>query len=321
MSTATDNIFINKYKNKNYIIYPWINGLSDHEGQIMTIYNVTYMVVKDQIHTHRIINESSILDFQINISYELWDDIFTDSDVDTMFNNFFNTFLRIFNSSFRISKSRTTSNNKLWVTSGIKKSCVTKRELYIKTRNNNEPSLKAHYKEYCNILNRVILTAKKLYFNKIIATSNNKARTTWKVIRNATGNDHVPTNTTCLKITSKNTQNYQDTVNSFNNFFLDVANITKEGINKDMVIDKRPFQKKILKETNRNEIEEIIRLMKPKLACGYDGITAKLIKVSAPFTLSPYYALLPYPCDASNMRLYLQSDSECLSLSLLVAAQ
>jgi hypothetical protein len=77
-----------------------------------------------------------------------------------------------------------------------------------------------------------------------------------------------------------------------------VANITKEGINKDMTLDKRPidylytsflhpFQKIVLKETTCNEIEEIIRLIKPKLASGYDGITAKLIKASAPFISSP----------------------------------
>jgi hypothetical protein len=77
-----------------------------------------------------------------------------------------------------------------------------------------------------------------------------------------------------------------------------VANITKEGITKDMTLDKRPkdylytfflqpFQKMVLKETNCNEIEDIIRLIKPKLACGYDGITAKLIKASAPFISSP----------------------------------
>jgi hypothetical protein len=77
-STAIDNIFINKCKNKNYVIYPCINGLSDHDGQIMIIRN-----------------ESSIIDFQINVSYELWDDIFIDSDVDTIFNNFLNTYLRI----------------------------------------------------------------------------------------------------------------------------------------------------------------------------------------------------------------------------------
>jgi hypothetical protein len=45
-------------------------------------------MVQNQIHAHRIINEFSILDFQINLSYELWDDIFTDNDVDIIFNIF-----------------------------------------------------------------------------------------------------------------------------------------------------------------------------------------------------------------------------------------
>jgi hypothetical protein len=80
-----------------------------------------------------------------------------------------------------------------------------------------------------------------LYFNKIIEPSNNKARATWKVTRNTARNDRVSTNVTCLNITGKNIQNYQDIVNSFNNFFSDVANITKKGINKDMAIDRRPM--------------------------------------------------------------------------------
>jgi hypothetical protein len=74
--------------------------------------------------------------------------------------------------------------------------------------------------------------------NKIVATSNNKAKATWEVIWNATVNGHVCTDVTCLKITGKNIQNYQDIVNSFNNFFLDVANITKEGANNDTETDE-----------------------------------------------------------------------------------
>jgi hypothetical protein len=134
--------------------------------------------------------------------------------------------------------------------------------------------------------------------NKIITTSNNKAKATWEVIRNATGNGHVCTDVTYLKITGKNIQNYQNILNSFNNLFLDVANITKVGTNKDTEIDKRPmdylytlfvqpFPKLILKKMNCKEIEEIIRLMKPKSAHGYDGITANFIKASAPFISSP----------------------------------
>jgi hypothetical protein len=66
-----------------------------------------HKMVKDQIHIHRVINESSILDFQSNLSHELWDDIFihVDSDVDTIFNNCLNTYLRIYNLCFQISKS------------------------------------------------------------------------------------------------------------------------------------------------------------------------------------------------------------------------
>jgi hypothetical protein len=81
------------------------------------------------------------------------------------------------------------------------------------------------------------LAAKRLYFNKIIETSNNRARATWKVIKNVPGNDSVSTNITSLNIPGKNIQSYQDIVNSFIYVFLDVANITREGINKDMTYD------------------------------------------------------------------------------------
>jgi hypothetical protein len=35
--TTIDNIFIDKVKYKNYSINPLINGLSDHDAQIITI--------------------------------------------------------------------------------------------------------------------------------------------------------------------------------------------------------------------------------------------------------------------------------------------
>jgi hypothetical protein len=87
-------------------------------------------------------------------------------------------------------------------------------------------------------------------------------------------------------------------VNLLNKFFLEAANITNEQTNKYVEIDRRPmdylytsflqeFQKLVLKKTNSKEIEEIIRSIKPKSACGYDGITIKLIKVSTPFISSP----------------------------------
>ena len=38
-STAIDNIFINKVKHSNYCIESFINGLSDHDAQILVLHN------------------------------------------------------------------------------------------------------------------------------------------------------------------------------------------------------------------------------------------------------------------------------------------
>lgn len=167
-STAIDNIFINKYKNKNYTVYPWINGLSDHDGQTITIHNVKHKIMQNQTYTRRIVNETSLLNFQINLSYEVWDDIFIDDDVDIIFNKFLNTYIRIFNSCFQTAKLRRESIYKLWITPRIKKSCSTKRELYTKTKDSNDPRVREHYRIYCKILSRSISAAKRLYLSKII---------------------------------------------------------------------------------------------------------------------------------------------------------
>jgi len=39
--TAIDNIFIYKVKYENYSIHPLVNGLSDHDAQIIKINNIT----------------------------------------------------------------------------------------------------------------------------------------------------------------------------------------------------------------------------------------------------------------------------------------
>jgi hypothetical protein len=57
----------------------------------------------------------------------------------------------------------------------------------------------------------------------------------------------------------------------------------------------QPLPKLILKKTNWNKIEEIIRLMKPKSVHGYDGITANLIKASTPLYHHHYHIYVINP--------------------------
>jgi hypothetical protein len=52
----------------------------------------------------------SVSDFKTKLSYEIWDDIFNKSDVNKMFNNFHNIYLRIFINVF--SKKKIIVNKK-----------------------------------------------------------------------------------------------------------------------------------------------------------------------------------------------------------------
>jgi hypothetical protein len=81
-----------------------INGLLDHDGQLIIIKNIDLQIHKHEISTIRIFNDHSLLNFKMQLSYEMWDDVFGGNNVDAIFNSFLNTYLRIFHSSFPLQK-------------------------------------------------------------------------------------------------------------------------------------------------------------------------------------------------------------------------
>ena len=121
-----DNIFINKFKNENYLVSPLINSLSDHNAQVLSLFKIITPDDTNEFYSYRKINKHSLNEFQASLSYETWEDVFSnnDDDTNTIFNNFLNTFLRN------------------WITTGIKKSCNNKRKLYLLCRESDDPKLK-----------------------------------------------------------------------------------------------------------------------------------------------------------------------------------
>ena len=78
-----------------YIVLPFLNGLSDHDTQLLTLKDSNLQDLNSQvqdyyIYTTRDINEYSINEFRTNLSYETWDCIFdlkNNLDVDNLFND------------------------------------------------------------------------------------------------------------------------------------------------------------------------------------------------------------------------------------------
>ena len=72
--TAIDNIFV--ARTKNYIIYPIINGLSDHKVQILVLESTVLTKQRNNIITKRDISDQIILEFQFLLSHKNWEEIF-----------------------------------------------------------------------------------------------------------------------------------------------------------------------------------------------------------------------------------------------------
>jgi hypothetical protein len=128
--TIIYNVFINTIKFNTFSIYATINGLSNHETRCLIIHDILKYNLNTNSLFNRKIDKLSIADFNNKLSYELWDNVFNENDVNSSFNNFLSTYLRLFNSCFLLKKVQCKPNNKAWLTQGIKISCLTKRKLF-----------------------------------------------------------------------------------------------------------------------------------------------------------------------------------------------
>ena len=58
-NSVTDNTFINKFKNENYSVHPIINGLSVHDGQVLSLPDIIIPDDLNEFYTYRNISKYS----------------------------------------------------------------------------------------------------------------------------------------------------------------------------------------------------------------------------------------------------------------------
>ena len=117
--STVDSIFINMAKYNNFIVYPLVNSIYDHDAPIIVLHDIIIANNNNYIYYTSKFNKSLVLDFNFKLTYESWDNVFSYDDVNLSFNNFLNTYLRIFYSSFSIKKIHYTSHTKAFIHSFI----------------------------------------------------------------------------------------------------------------------------------------------------------------------------------------------------------
>src|SRR5215469_6950083 len=133
-----------------------------------------------------------------------------------------------------------------------------------------------------------------MYYDSRIQKANNKAKATWDIIKTVTNN-----NPSKQKASTSEINNTQKNADAFNLYFSKIAEqLIEDSIKKnrykrmDPLINLRTNFNKVdetikLKNTTTHEIDKIIRSLKTKDSHGYDGILTRILKLSAPYIISP----------------------------------
>jgi hypothetical protein len=140
------------------------------------------------------------------------------------------------------------------------------------------------------------------HYNNQITHSNNKIKATWNIIKSETGGNNIKYDKENVYNTDKE---YNKSVNAgvFNKYFLKIAesiSCTIMGNNNNQIINRTkyslsylsqifnlPFTNIVFHNTSTGEIEKIIHSFPWENSCGYDEISVKIMKISAPFISSP----------------------------------
>jgi hypothetical protein len=91
----------------------------------------------------------------------------------------------IFDTNFPVVKVRINgyNNRKPWLTSALKQSIKYKNKLYLRSRRTSTESNVKHYKEYRNILNRLIRKTERNHYDLLLQKNKNNLRKSWLIIK------------------------------------------------------------------------------------------------------------------------------------------
>ena len=132
---------------------------------------------------------------------------------------------------------------------------------------------------------------------------------TWKIINEEKGKTKSSIHIQSLVINNNVIMNQNKIVNIFNNYFISVADTVnadnKKHINTSMTNSinyltnnfRRPFPKISWQYASTYEIEKIIMSLRTKNIYGYDEISNRIIKQTAPFIIAP----LTYICNCPSL--------------------
>ena len=188
----------------------------------------------------------------------------------------------------KINKYKLKFKSKPWISLGLQKSIFVKKKLLTSFNNKKDPILKeefhTNYKKYGNLLSILMKKSKQAYYDKYFEKKWNNIKNSWKGIKSLifvkTKASSLPT---VLSLENGNTiTNPYDIANTFNNYFVSIAETTKRSIKYSHkhfsdYLSNESSSTIFLQPTDKEEVANIISSLNSNKASGPNSIPYRIL--------------------------------------------
>lgn len=275
--SCIDNIFTNHPNSESQVLHTMI---SDHTGQ-----KVSFISLHQQNHNYifkRNYTDDNIANFKVSLSQVSWDSLYSLNEVDV--NNQWDLFMTIFTSTFNIFfpvkkfyiKKKNCGNCPDVV------SCKSELDLLYVLKNHDHHFNNLYNKKRTEY-NKLLRRNRQRHIEDCILKSDNKSKTTWKMIGSILGQKP--------KVSVNSKGDPQSKAEEFNKYLIDsITDLTtsQNAMSNGIIHNLENNCKTIfIKPVSESEIFNIIHNLKNTVSCGYDGIPNKILRACANEFIKP----------------------------------
>lgn len=292
-STCIDLVFTNTNKYKETSVKNL--GFTNHMATVLTLNLPPPLSPQSDVwYTEkRIFSLKNMDHFKNSLVTINWEEILTNTNINENYNTFHTILTDILNKFIPMKKIKLQfKKKKLWLTTGIKTSCKNKRLLKLHTIQSNSATLHDHYKTYEKMLKKTINTSKKLQYISQMESSNNTAKTMWKIINERRNKNKLKIKEN-IKLNINNTElSDPETISThFNHHFASIGEQNHRHAKGRPVIH-RTVNTFFLNSVSFIEVNKIIKNLKNKKSCGFDEFPPILFKHCADLLTPPLGLLI-----------------------------
>ena len=299
-ATILDHVLTNSTL-LNHDTFILCSRLSDH-FPIIHQFNISKTKNAIDSYVSRNFSPENIKKITTALENYRWNHVTSSTCTQEATNNFLATFDALYLSFFPpVTKTFNKSINPIepWMSSGILTSRKRKNLLSKISLKSPTPANILSFKNYRNLYNQIIRTAKKLYYEKQLTINQKNLRKTWQILfssihkGNKKKDDLSQLTINGLKISDPRLM-----ATHFNEFFTSIANKTVQNINPsnrsptELIVQNPNLFSLSSNNLTKNEILEATKLLKDKKTADHTGISTNFIKQTIPAFIDPLFHIL-----------------------------